>query len=141
MSDFEIGSLDFRYLYELVKLCSPEKRETTMTQEPTISAKYGKKVRGQECDGEFDLTVSLTANAKVMYSLLSAALMGINKYRTYLREVERESEESTILRNADNKAAEIKLLLRGLVGRAKKLDEQNDSFVYAYLDGFNEYGA
>ena len=27
---FEIGSLDFRYLYELVKLCSPEKRETTM---------------------------------------------------------------------------------------------------------------
>ena len=30
MSDFEIGSLDFRYLYELVKLCSPEKRETTM---------------------------------------------------------------------------------------------------------------
>ena len=39
-------------------------QEKPMTQEPTISAKYGKKVRGQECDGEFDLTVSLTANAK-----------------------------------------------------------------------------
>ena len=28
---FEIGSLDFRYFYELVKLCSPEKRENAMT--------------------------------------------------------------------------------------------------------------
>ena len=109
-------------------------QEKPMTQEPTISAKYGKKVRGQECDGEFDLTVSLTANAKVMYSLLNFALMGNNKYRTYLREVERESEESTILRKADKEAAEIKLLLNGLVGRAKKLDEQNGSFVYEYYD-------
>ena len=30
VSDFEIGSLDFRYLYELMKLCSPEKRENAM---------------------------------------------------------------------------------------------------------------
>ena len=51
---FEIGSLDFRYLYELVQLCSPEKRETTMYTVKTTGNGYYRAAYFAEifCNGE-----------------------------------------------------------------------------------------
>ena len=113
----------------------------TRIQEKTVSAKYGKQVRGPECYGEFDLMVSLTAEADEMYSLLCAAISGLTYYRKYLIDVEREDAESPLVVDTDRRISEIKATIKETVMRAKKLDEKNGSFVYAYLDCIHQYGA